>query len=73
MSKQRKINLRITDDQYRLIRSAIHEIIDKRKSLLSVVTENPGIILSEESLQGDIEIAESIMKILDNKCKDWPF
>ena len=73
MSKEKKINLRVTDDQFRLMRGAIHEMLDKRTSLLSVVTENPGIILSEESLQTDIDIAKSVMKILDNKCKDWPF
>lgn len=73
MSKETKITLRVTDDQFRLMRGAIHEIINKRTSLLSIVNENPGIILSEESLQADISLAKSVLKMLDNKCKDWPF
>lgn len=73
MSKEKKIHFRVTEDQFRLMRSAIFEIIANRKSVLKLVNENPDIILNPESLKEDIELAECILLMMNDKVKNWPF
>ena len=73
MSKEKKIHFRVNEDQFRLMRSAIFEIIANRKSVLKLVNENPQIILNPESVKEDIELAESILVMMNDKSKDWPF
>jgi hypothetical protein len=73
MVKSGKTNLKLTDDQLRLLRGAVYGLQSRRSELLAKSAELYDFIGVPAFLVKDLECAKTIIKLLEKKVADWPF
>jgi hypothetical protein len=73
VTKAGKINLKLTDDQFRFLNDAIYSIHKRYSELLEKSEKFNTHIPTPTFLLTEIECAKAVSKMLDNECADWPF